>query len=66
MKKEKMGRGSGRRNSVYRSKRSSGSRKMDGERAARCLDGIDIILQRTAGGIEVCLPGGAEGAWTLG
>ena len=31
MKKEKMARGSGRRNSVYISKRSSGSRKREGE-----------------------------------
>lgn len=32
MKKENTGRGRGRRNSVYKSKRSSGSRKRDGER----------------------------------
>lgn len=39
MKKENTGRGSGRRNSVYRSKRSSWSRKRDGERE-------DMVVRR--------------------
>ena len=37
MKKEKIGRGRGRRNSVKRSKRSSGSRKKDGDREERVV-----------------------------
>lgn len=37
MKNEKMGRGKGRRNSVYMSNRSSGSRKREGEREERVV-----------------------------
>lgn len=37
---------------------------MASERVAKCLNGVDLTLQRTAGDTQVCLPVGVLGpAW---